>query len=392
MIMEENLSKETLCIHAGSELITHSQSVVTPVYPASSYKYRETTENTYPRYFNTINQKVIVEKLCALEGAQDGILFSSGMAAISTTLFALLQQGDHVVFCKGLYGGTYHLVTSEFQKRGIQFSFAADHSIEAFSAIITPHTKVVYIETPSNPLLEILDIQAISQLAKKKGIITVIDNTFASPINQNPVSLGFDVVIHSGTKYLGGHSDLCFGAVVTSTALKERIYELAVNYGGSINALDCYLIERSLKTLAVRVEKHNENAMILASFLQELPEVKNVYYPGLKSHPGHEIANAQMYGYGGMLSFELATNSLTQVDLFLDKLRFIQPAMSLGGVESLICSPATTSHVTLSQQEREEIGISDGLLRFSVGIENAQDLVKDLKSAFRSLSVAVHMK
>ncbi|QHT67242.1 PLP-dependent transferase [Rhodocytophaga rosea] len=390
--MEEKLSKETLCIHAGSELIPHSQSVVTPVYPASSYKYRETTENTYPRYFNTINQKVIVEKLCALEGAQDGILFSSGMAAISTTLFALLQQGDHVVFCKGLYGGTYHLVTSEFEKRGIQFSFAADHSTEAFSAILTPHTKVIYIETPSNPLLEILDIQAISQLAKKKAIITVIDNTFASPINQNPISLGFDVVIHSGTKYLGGHSDLCFGAVVTSSVLKERIYALAVNYGGSINALDCYLIERSLKTLAVRVEKHNENAMILASFLQELPEVKNVYYPGLKSHPGHEIASAQMHGFGGMLSFELATNSLTQVDLFLDKLRFIQPAMSLGGVESLICSPATTSHATLSQQERQEIGISDGLLRFSVGIENSQDLIKDLKSAFRSLSVLAHVR
>lgn len=390
--MEENLSQETLCVHAGGELITSSQSVVTPVFPASSYKYRETTENTYPRYFNTINQKVIVEKLCALEGGQDGLIFSSGMAAISTTLFALLQQGDHVLFCKGLYGGTYHLVMSEFEKRGIYYTFAADNSEESFSAGITPKTKVIYIETPSNPLLEILDIQAISRLAKQHQIITIIDNTFASPINQNPISLGFDIVIHSGTKYLGGHSDLCFGAVVTSTALKEQIYELAINYGGSLNAFDCYLIERSLKTLALRMERHNENALILANFLQQLPEVQEVYYPGLISHPGHEIAKAQMRGFGGMLSFELATQSLTQTDVFLDSLRFIQPAMSLGGVESLICSPATTSHVKLSPQERQEAGISDGLLRLSVGIENAQDLINDLKTAFRSISATIGVK
>ncbi len=390
--MEENLSQETLCVHAGGQLITHSQSVVTPVFPASSYRYRETSANTYPRYFNTINQKVIVEKLCALEGGQEGLIFSSGMAAISTTLFAFLQQGDHVLFCKGLYGGTYHLVMSEFEKRGIYYTFAVDNSAESFSAAITPKTKVIYIETPSNPLLEILNIQAISQLARTHRIITVIDNTFASPINQNPISLGFDIVIHSGTKYLGGHSDLCFGAVVTSTALKEQIYELAINYGGSLNAFDCYLIERSLKTLAIRMERHNENALILANFLQQLPEVQEVYYPGLILHPGHEIAKAQMRGFGGMLSFELATHSLTQTDVFLDSLRFIQPAMSLGGVESLICSPATTSHVKLSPQERQEAGISDGLLRLSVGIENAQDLIKDVKTAFRSISATIGVK
>jgi cystathionine beta-lyase len=234
--------------------------------------------------------------------------------------------------------------------------------------------------------LEILDIQSISQLAKKKGIVTIIDNTFASPINQNPISLGFDIVIHSGTKYLGGHSDLCFGAVITSADLTKRISESAINYGGSLNAFDCYLIERSLKTLAIRIEKHNENALALASFLQELPEVQQVYYPGLITHPRHEIAKAQMRGFGGMLSFELAIQNLTQINTFLDSLRFIQPAMSLGGVESLICSPATTSHVKMSPQERENIGIKDGLLRFSVGIENVQDLINDLKTALRRLS------
>ncbi|MDQ3535492.1 MAG: PLP-dependent aspartate aminotransferase family protein [Bacteroidota bacterium] len=381
-----------MCVHSGSELITDSQSVVTPVYPASSYRYRKTSENTYPRYFNTINQKVIIEKLSALEGGQDGLIFSSGMAAISTTLFSLLQQGDHVVFCQGLYGGTYHLVTSEFEKRGILYNFAADNSIEAFSKVINQQTKVIYIETPSNPLLEIIDIQSISQLAKNKGIVTVIDNTFASPINQNPIKLGFDIVIHSGTKYLSGHSDLCFGAVLTSKALKERINEVAINYGGSLNALDCYLIERSLKTLAVRIEKHNENALILANFLQEQPEVQKVYYPGLSSHPNHEVAKAHMRGFGGMLSFELATQSLAQVDTFLDNLHIIQPAMSLGGVESLICSPATTSHVKMSPQEREKIGISDSLLRFSVGIEDAQDLKNDLENAFKIFSSPVSAK
>ena len=391
MNMEENLSQETLCVHAGSELAGDVQSVITPVFPASSYKYRQTTENTYPRYFNTINQKVIIEKLCALEGGQDGLIFSSGMAAISTTLFSLLQPGDHVVFCKGLYGGTYHLISSEFEKRGIRYSFAPDNTSEAFLQVITPQTKVIYIETPSNPLLEVLDIQAISLLAKKHQIVTVIDNTFASPINQNPISFGFDIVIHSGTKYLGGHSDLCFGAVITSAALTKQIYERAINYGGSLNALDCYLIERSLKTLAIRMEKHNENALMLANFLQGLPEVQQVYFPGLLSHPGHEIAKSQMRGFGGMLSFELATNDLKQVDIFLDSLRFIQPAMSLGGVESLICSPATTSHVKLSPQEREEAGIKDGLLRLSVGIENAQDLIKDLEKAFINLSTSVHV-
>jgi cystathionine beta-lyase len=351
------------------------------VYPASSYKYRQTQENIYPRYFNTINQKVIVEKLCALEGGQDGLIFSSGMAAISTTLFSLLQQGDHVVFCKGLYGGTYHLVISEFEKRGIHYTFAAGHSPEDFQKIITPQTKVIYIETPSNPLLEIIDIKSISQLARKNHIITVIDNTFASPINQNPISLGFDIVIHSGTKYLGGHSDLCFGAVITSAALKEKIYQCALNYGGSLNALDCYLIERSLKTLAIRMEKHNENALLIAKFLQESPGVQKVYYPGLPLHSGHEIAKAQMRGFGGMVSFELATQSSTGIDVFLDSLRLIQPAMSLGGIESLICSPAATSHVTMSPEERQKIGISDGLLRLSVGIENARDLITDLKTA-----------
>jgi cystathionine beta-lyase len=390
--MENTLSQETLCIHAGGHLAGDSQSVITPVFPASSYKYRQTTENIYPRYFNTINQKVIIEKLCALEGGQDGLIFSSGMAAISTTLFSLLQPGDHVVFCKGLYGGTYHLVMTEFEKRGIRYSFAADNSPESFLEIITPQTKVIYIETPSNPLLDVIDIQAIGDLSKKKQIITVIDNTFASPINQNPIGLGFDVVIHSGTKYLGGHSDLCFGAVITSAALKEQVYALAVNYGGSLNAFDCYLIERSLKTLAVRMERHNENALLMAEFLQEAPEVQKVYYPGLQSHTGHEIAKAQMRGFGGMLSFELATQNSRQVDAFLDKLQLIQPAMSLGGIESLICAPAATSHVKMSAQERQKIGISDGLLRLSVGIENAQDLISELKSALRTISGKVLSK
>ncbi len=383
--MQKNASPETLSVHAGSEVASHHPSVVTPVYPASSYKYRGTTENTYPRYFNTVNQQVINEKLCALEGGEAGLVFSSGTAAISTTLFSLLGPGDHAVICRELYGGTYHMILSEFEKRGIAFSFTEDNSVEAFSKPINPKTRVIYAETPSNPLLSIIDLKAVGQLARSRGIVSIIDNTFASPINQNPLKLGFDVVVHSGTKYLGGHSDLCFGAVVTSKTVRDEIYKSAVNYGGSLHALDCYLIERSLKTLAVRIQHHNENALALARFLTEAPEVRRVYYPGLEEHPGHQIARSQMHGYGGMLSFELDTEDIAKLDAFLDNLQLIQPALSLGGVESIICVPAVTSHLKMPREERLKSGITDGLLRLSVGIESAADLIGDLKNALRQI-------
>ena len=378
---QSNKSKDTHCIHGGLHDKDPSAGVNTPVYTSSSYDYRVPSGTVYPRYFNTVNQKDIAQKLCALEQGEEGLLFSSGMAAISCTLFSLLKASDHAVFAAQLYGGTYNLIQSEFPKFNIGFSYVNGSAPEEFEAAIQPNTKVIYIETPSNPVLGIIDIQAIAEVARKHGLITVIDNTFASPVNQNPLVLGMDVVIHSGTKYLGGHSDLCFGAVITSTRHAEVLYKSAINYGGSINALDSYLIERSLKTLVVRVQRQNENAGKLAAFLSGHEMIDKVYYPGLKDHPGHDIAKRQMLGYGGMLAFELKLTEDRAIDIFLDGLSIIQPAISLGGVETIICSPARTSHIKMSRQHRLAMGVTDSLLRLSTGIEQAADLISDLDVA-----------
>ncbi len=383
----KNTHQPTVCIHAGSEKVAEHQSVVTPIYPASSFKYREMGNNVYPRYFNTPNQQVIIEKLCQLEGSEAGILTSSGMAAISTTLFALLNEGDHVIFSKEIYGGTFSLVTNEFQKRGIKYNFVEGHEVADFEELIQDNTKLIYFETPSNPLLTILDTKGIVALAKKHQLLTVVDNTFASPINQNPILQGVDVVIHSGTKYLGGHSDLCFGAILSSEKLMQPILKTAKLYGGSLNAMDCYLIERSLKTLSVRVLQQNANATKIANYLNNSSAIKNVYHPSLAEHPRHAIAAEQMNGFGGMLSFELATDDMRAIGDFLETLKIVQVALSLGGIETLICSPAETSHIAMPPEERQKAGITDGLLRLSVGIEHADDLITDLENALKKVRI-----
>lgn len=373
--------KATLCVHAGTDDKNLSEGVNTPIYTSSSFGYLDTPEAPYPRYFNTPNQKVVIEKLCALESGETGLLFGSGMAAISTAMLSLLKPGDHVVLQHDLYGGTYHFIEYELEKFGIQYSFASKSDAETFKAALRPNTKVIYIETPSNPLLKITDIEAISRLAKAKNIITVIDNTFASPINQNPILLGIDVVIHSGTKYLGGHSDLCFGAVITSAELKDKMHKSAINLGASVNATTCALIERSLKTLSLRVNKQNENAQAIAEFLSSHPHVHQVNYPGLKNHEGHAIAAQQMSRFGGMLSFEPALDGLAKAEAFMRQLQLITPAVSLGSVETLISSPVRTSHSKMSAEARKAAGVKDALLRVSVGIESADDLIGDLKQA-----------
>jgi cystathionine beta-lyase len=370
--------KETHCIHTDK----YYQGVNTPVFVSSANAYIGYDENIYPRYFNTENQQVVVEKLCKLEGAEDGLIFSSGMAAISTSLFAFLRQGDHVLLSGQVYGGTYKLVEEEFEKYGIAYDFITDSSTEAFQQNIRPETKVIYTETPSNPLMSIVDLEQIAKLAGEHKLITMVDNTFATPINQNPIALSIDIVIHSGTKYLGGHSDLCFGAVLSSGKLMQKIRNSATNYGGSLNPLDCYLIERSLKTLAVRVEKHNRNAMELADFLNQEALVTKVHYPGLAEHPGHAVAASQMSnGFGGMLAFEL--DESVSVEGFLRALQLIRPTLSLGGVESIICQPSLTSHVKMSAEQRQKLGISDQLLRLSVGIEHLNDLKEDIVQALK---------
>jgi len=374
------MKKSTQCVHSGTYLDEATLGINTPVFTSSSFQYLEAPETIYPRYFNTPNQKTIIAKLCALENGQDGLFFSSGMAAISTVMLALLGSGDHVVLQKDIYGGTHHFATAEFERFGIEYSFAPNEAA-AFEAAVRPNTRIIYIETPSNPLLLITDIEAVARIARSRNILTVIDNTFASPINQNPLDMGIDIVIHSGTKYIGGHSDICCGAVVASEKLNAQIRSAAANLGGSLNAGTCYLIERSLKTLALRVERQNRSALEIARWLEANPNIERVYYPGLESHPGFKTAARQMRAFGGMLSFELQKGKI-EPSRFLKQLRLIKPAISLGGVESIICAPAATSHAKLSAQQRAEMGITDRLLRLSVGIEDVQDLIADLDQAF----------
>ena len=371
------MKKDTQCVHSGTRKDPNTRGLNTPVYTSSSFEYLDTPENVYPRYFNIPNQKAVVQKLCELENAEDGLLFSSGMAAISTTMLSFLNSGDHVVLQKDIYGGTHHFVTADYERFGIEYTFVSNRTKEIEQAV-QKNTKLIYIETPSNPLLLITDIAATAQIAKASNALSIIDNTFATPINQNPIDLGIDIVVHSGTKYLSGHSDLCCGAVLTRKELANKISATAANLGGSLNAMTCYLLERSLKTLGIRVDKQTRNALMIAEYLQNHPRIPNVYYPGLENHPGYEIAKNQMKAFGGMLAFELDGQ---KPERFLKNLEVITPALSLGGVETIICSPATTSHEKITAAERAELGISDNLLRLSVGIEDADDLIADIDGA-----------
>jgi cystathionine beta-lyase/cystathionine gamma-synthase len=377
----ENLTmrKDTQCVHSGTRKDPHTRGLNTPIFTSSSFEYLDTPENVYPRYFNTPNQKSIVRKLCDLENAEEGLLFSSGMAAISTAMLAFLNSGDHVVLQKDIYGGTHHFVTADFERFGIEYTFVSNRAEEIEQAV-RKNTKIIYIETPSNPLVLITDIKATVQIARANKAISIIDNTFATPINQNPIDLGIDIVTHSGTKYLGGHSDLCCGAALTRKDLAGKIAATAANLGGSLNALTCYLLERSLKTLGIRVEKQNQNAAEIAAYLQKDPRIQKVYYPGLENHPAHAVAKNQMKGFGGMLAFELGSGP-PDPERFLRNLKLITPALSLGGVETIICSPAKTSHEKITAAERAELGITENTLRLSVGIENSADIIADLEQA-----------
>lgn len=372
------MKKETQCIHSGNLEDTIAGGVNSPVFPSSAFNYLGGGDVPYPRYFNTPNQKAVIEKIAALEGAEDGVLFSSGMAAISTAILAFAGAGDHVVMMDELYGGTHAFATDLFGKFGIEYAFAATDA-DSICQCVRKNTAAIVIESPTNPLLSVIDIRKIAEFARRAGVVTIIDNTFATPINQNPLSLGIDVVVHSGTKYLGGHSDLCFGATVTTQKNAGRIRAVARHLGGSVNAFTCYLIERSLKTLAVRVERQSENADRIANYLKAHSKIVTVNYPGLPGSPYYEIAKAQMDGFGAMLSFGPDVNA----GAFVKNLRLIKPAVSLGGIETTICSPAVTSHAKMTQAERERTGITPSLLRLSVGIENIDDLLEDIEEALK---------
>ncbi len=374
----QKLSKLTQSVHAGSKGDPLYKGMVTPIYPSSAYDYEGLPETQYPRYFNTPNQKALGEKLAALENAEAGLVFSSGMAAIFTPIFALMKQGDHAIFQGDLYGGVYHAIVTELPKYGIDYTMVEGSDQDNFQKAIKPTTKLIYIETPSNPTLKITNIRAVADIARRHGIVSMIDNTFASPVNQNPIDLGIDIVAHSGTKYIGGHSDICCGAVLTSEKLMAAVMASAIHFGGSLDAHTCWLVERSLKTIVLRVRQQNLNAMSIASHLQADARIDKVFYPGLPDHPDHRIAKEQMPGgFGGMLSFEVRHDAHG----FMGRLALIKRAVSLGGVESTITSPARTSHVKMTAEERAAIGVTENLVRLSVGIEDAEDLIRDIDQA-----------
>jgi cystathionine beta-lyase/cystathionine gamma-synthase len=380
----EKLGINTICTHIGEVEDTQFKGAVSPLFMSSAYAYEDVSIKRYPRYFNTPNQEALCKKIARLEHCEAGLIFGSGMAAVSTAMLAFLSSGDHVVLQKTLYGGTFNFVVEEFTKFGIEYSFTKGFAEEDFVSEIKENTKVIYVETPSNPLMLITDLEMIARIAKQKGIVTMIDNTFASPINQTPADFGIDIMIHSATKYMGGHSDICAGAVACSQEHMNKIWNIAKNLGGSLSDYTVWLLERSIKTMALRVKAQNRNAKKLAKWLQKNDNVAKVYYPGLKSHPDHELAKKQMRGYSGMLSFELKDGLDAQV--FMKSLNLIKQAMSLAGVESTILSPTKTSHSLLSAEEREHQGIKDGLLRFSVGIEEKEDLIEDITQAFQKIS------
>ena len=372
---------ETLCVHEGQLVDEQHKGIVSPLYMSTAYAYDAVDEKRYPRYFNTPNQVGLAQKIAALEGAEQGLIFGSGMAAVSTSLLSHLCSGDHVVLQADIYGGTTNLIVEEFEKFGIEYSFCSGISSSDFEDHIKSNTKVIFIETPSNPLMKIVDLKAIGDLAKSRGLVSMIDNTFASPINQNPITFGIDLVIHSATKYLGGHSDILAGAVVGSKKQMDVVFQMAKNLGGSLSDYSVWLLERSIKTLSLRVQAQNDNAMGLATFLSSSSAVDSVYYPGLKTHPNHDLAKAQMNGFTGMFSIELNENY--DIDLFQKHLKLIKPAMSLAGVESTLNIPYKTSHALLSSEARLEQGIKDNLIRFSMGIEHVEDLIEDIKEAFK---------
>jgi len=382
--MKENkFGLNTICTHTGELEDTQFKGAISPLYMSTSYAFEDVEVKRYPRYFNTPNQVALAKKMAALEHGEAALIFGSGMAAVSTSMFAFLHKGDHVVLQNTLYGGTSNLVVEEFEKFGIEYSFTKDLKIESFKAQIQDNTKVIYIETPSNPLLTVTDIKAVAELAKEHNLVSMIDNTFASPVNQNPIDFGIDVVIHSATKYMGGHSDILAGAVISSEEHINTIFQLAKNFGGSLSDYTVWLLERSLKTMGIRVKAQNKNAKKLAKYLEKHEDIGQVYYPGLKSHPDHELAKSQMHGYGGMMSFELKEG--LNSDLFQKKLNLIKSSMSLAGVESTILSPTKTSHALLTPEERAKQGIRDGLLRFSVGIEEKEDLISDIEQALQAV-------
>jgi cystathionine gamma-lyase len=370
----------TRAIHAGQDADPATGATVVPIYATSTYTQAAPGQHKGYEYSRSGNPTRTALETClaALEGGEGGLAFASGLAA-TTAVLSTLRPGDEVAAAADLYGGTFRLLERVFKPWGLAARYTEDPSLAGFERIITKATKLVWIETPTNPLLQILDIAAIAELAHSHGAILAVDNTFASPYLQQPLELGADIVVHSTTKYLGGHSDVVGGAVVGSRALLEPIKFYQNAAGGVPGPFDAYLTLRGLKTLAVRMERHCENARQLASWLAEHPSVRQVYYPGLKSHPGYTVAAKQMRDFGGMISIRLRSPDAARQ--FMTRTRLFSLAESLGGVESLVCYPATMTHASIPAEVRVARGVDDALVRLSVGIEDVADLQADLRDA-----------
>lgn len=377
----------TLAIHAGQTPDPTTGAIMTPVYLTSTYVQEApavTKGYDYSRSHNP-TRTAMERNLAALEGGAYGLGFSSGMAAIHCVL-NLLQQGDHVVAGNDLYGGSYRILTTVHRKFGIATTFVDLADLDAFMAALRKETRLVMLESPTNPLLRVYDLAAIARLCRDRGILTLADNTFATPFLQRPLELGCDLVVHSTTKYLGGHSDVVGGVLVGNDKdLQPRLMHLQNSVGGTPGPLDCFLVLRGTKTLHVRMERHCRNARAVAGFLEAHPRVARVHYPGLPQHPQHELASRQMRDYGGMISFELDA-TVEQAKQVASRLRVFALAESLGGVESLVDHPASMTHASIPAAERRAAGLADGLLRLSVGIEDEADLVADLEQAIASIS------
>ncbi|MBM4447038.1 MAG: PLP-dependent transferase [Chloroflexi bacterium] len=376
---------ETLAIHAGERPDKTFGAVSVPIYQTSTFAFEDVGKTRGYDYSRTANptRKVLEDTIAQLEGGKAGFAFATGMAA-ETTVAHLLKAGDHVISGDDVYGGTYRLFQDVMQDLGLEFTFLRMNKRQAIERAIKPNTRMIWMETPSNPLLNITDVEMVVDIAQKHNILTVIDNTFATPYFLRPIEYGVDLVVHSTTKYLNGHCDVVGGAVVTTTdELTQRVQFLLNAMGTCASPFDCWLVLRGIQTLPLRMKKHEENAIALANYLQRHKAVSRVFYPGIKSHPGHEIAQRQMKGFGGVVSFELK-GGVEAVNRFLRRLEVFSLAESLGGAASLAEHPATMSHASMPPDYRARIGISDDLIRLSVGLENINDLIDDLAQALNS--------
>lgn len=381
MTRNETQTLETRLAQLGVGRDERTGAISFPIYPSATYRHPAVGQSTGYDYTRSGNptREVLEEGLAALEGGARACVFSSGMAAL-TTLFLHFTAGDHLVVSEDLYGGTYRVLDQVFAKLGLAVSYVDTTRLDAIESAVTAATRAILIETPGNPLLGVADIAAIADLCRRRNLLFIVDNTFLTPVLQRPLELGADVVVHSATKYLGGHNDLCSGVLVAREAgLGDRLYFLQNATGAVLPPQDCWLLIRSLKTLALRMERHCQSAIEVARWLRRQPRVTAVYYPGLEDHPGHELSQRQTSGFGGMLSFRVKSPELSRQ--VLERLRLISFAESLGGVESLMTLPAVQTHADIPEAERRRLGVCESLLRLSVGIENAADIIADLEQA-----------